>query len=304
MSTLFWKPTLAATLPADYDLTTLPYPLLASPKLDGVRAIVQRGVLVSRNGRPISNLQVQEKFGRVKYEGLDGELTVGLPYGQDVFNKTVRITQKRDADASDLRFNVFDYCGRTGTRFSDRSGWLKEKFAEGGVDLVKQTLIHDAVQLQAYLAMQLAKGYEGCMLRRADAGPYMQKRSTLKEFNLVKFKPWEFGEAVILAAYPLRHNDNVEKTSTGRRTTARAGIRLDKTQYGSALLRDMKTKVEFTVNIPTDNLRRWGGWAEPKRWLGKRVRYKFQLCGTLKGGAPRFPVANFLELFGDQSGRS
>jgi len=304
MSTLFWKPTLAATLPADYDLTTLPYPLLASPKLDGVRAIVQRGELVSRNGRPISNLQAQEKFGRVKYEGLDGELTVGLPYGQDVFNKTVRVTQKRDADASDLRFNVFDYCSHTGTRFSDRSGWLKEKFVEGGVDLVKQTLIRNAAQLQAYLAAQLSKGYEGCMLRCADAGPYMQKRSTLKEFSLVKYKPWEFSEAVILAAYPLRHNDNTEKTSTGRRTTSKAGIRLDKTQTGSALLRDVKTKVEFTVNIPTAELRTWPGWRLTTSWLGKRVRYKYQLVGTLNGGAPRFPVANFLELFGDQSGRS
>ena len=296
MSTLFWKPTLAATLPADYGLTTLPYPLLASPKLDGVRAMVQRGILVSRNGRSISNLQAQKKFERREYEGLDGELTVGPPYGQDVFNRTVRVTQKRDADAGDLRFNVFDYCFLGEVRFSDRSGWLKEKFAKSGIDLVKQTLIHDAAQLQAYLTAQLVKGYEGCMLRRADAGPYMQKRSTLKEFNLVKFKPWEFSEAVILAVYPLRHNDNTEKTSTGRRTTAKAGIRLDKTQYGSALLRDVKTKVEFTVNIPTDNLRRWDGWAEPKRWLGKRVRYKFQLCGTLKGGAPRFPTATFQDL--------
>lgn len=303
MTILLWKPTLAATLPPDHDLTVLPYPILASPKLDGVRAMVQRGVLVSRNGRPISNLQAQKKFGCTNLEGLDGELTVGPPYGQDVFNKTVRVTQKRDADAGDLRLNVIDVCSESGfdlqTRLSVRNfnGVL-------GVCGIKQTLIHDAAQLQDYLAAQLSKGYEGCMLRRAGAGPYMQKRSTLKEFNLVKYKPWEFSEAVILAAYPLRHNDNVEKTSTGRRTTAKAGIRLDKTQYGSALLRDVKTKVEFTVNIPTDNLRRWTGWADPKQWLGKHVRYKFQLCGTLKGGAPRFPVANFLELFGDQSGRS
>ena len=299
MSTLFWKPTLAATLPADYGLTTLPYPLLASPKLDGVRAMVQRGILVSRNGRPISNLQAQKKFGRREYEGLDGELTVGPPYGQDVFNRTVRVTQKRDADSYNLRYNVFDWVGAHGLNqvYRTRRAGLSEFYSKrDGVCLVKQTLIHDAAQLQAYLTAQLVKGYEGCMLRRADAGPYMQKRSTLKEFNLVKFKPWEFGEASIEGAYLLRHNDNVEKTSTGRRITAKAGIRLDKTQYGSALLRDVKTKVEFTVNIPTDNLRRWDGWAEPKRWLGKRVRYKFQLCGTLKGGAPRFPTATFQEL--------
>lgn len=298
MSLLLWKPTLAATLPSDYDLTTLPYPLLASPKLDGVRAMVQRGVLVSRNGRPISNLQAQQKFGEAEYEGLDVEITVGSPYGQDVFNKTVRVTQKRDADAGDLRLNVIDIMTHIDLPLRARLKIIKHDVTGGGISAIHQTIIHDAAQLQAYLAAQLAKGYEGCMLRRTDAGPYMQKRSTLCEFNLVKLKRMEFGEAVILAAYPLRHNDNVDKTATGRRTTAKAGIRLDKTQIGSVLLRDVKTGVEFTVGVPhrTDEVRRWAGWAESKCWLGKRIRYKFQLCGTLKGGAPRFPTATFQEL--------
>ena len=298
MSTLLWKPTLAATLPAGYDLAALPYPLLASPKLDGVRAMVQRGVLVSRNGRPISNLQAQLKFGRAELEGLDGELTVCLPYGEDVFNRTVRVTQKRDADASDLRFNVFDRVdgAEMELSFVGRNAALKATGFPRSVDVVKQTLIRNAAQLQAYETKQLSLGYEGIMLRRADARPYMQKRSTLREFNLVKLKRMEFGEASIVAVYPLRHNDNTDKTATGRRTTAKAGIRLDKTQTGSALLRDVKTKVEFTVNVPTDDLRRWAGWTKHSQWAGKVVRYKYQLRGTLKGGAPRFPTATFKEL--------
>ncbi len=301
---LLWKPTLAATLPAEHDLTALPYPLLASPKLDGVRAMVQRGVLVSRNGRPISNLQARLKFGRKEYEGLDGELTVGPPYGEDVFNRTVRVTQKRDADAGDLRFNVFDWVGAHGLDqvLKVRQAGLDDFFAFATdvrkVHVVKQTLIRNAVKLEAYEATCLRQGYEGIMLRRADAGPYMQKRSTLREFNLVKLKRMEFGEASIVAVYPLRHNDNVEKTATGRRTTAKAGIRLDKTQTGSVLLRDVNTKVEFTVGVPhrTDEVRRWAGWTKHSQWAGKVVRYQFQLCGTLKGGAPRFPTATFKEL--------
>jgi hypothetical protein len=124
----------------------------------------------------------------------------------------------------------------------------------------------------------------------------MQKRSTLKEFNLVKFKPWEFSEAVILAVYPLEHNLNMGVTSTGRRSSKKEGKVKDASLIGSALLRDVKTGVEFTVNVPTAELRAWPGWKDGGNWGGQRVRYKYQLVGTLKGGAPRFPTATFKEL--------
>jgi hypothetical protein len=73
VSGLLWKPTLAATLPVDADLAALPYPLYGSPKIDGVRAMVQGGAVVSRNGRPIMNRAAQKKFGGPYFEGLDGD---------------------------------------------------------------------------------------------------------------------------------------------------------------------------------------------------------------------------------------
>ena len=298
-ATLLWKPTLAATLPPDADLTELPYPLLASPKIDGVRALVQRGVLVSRKGRPIANTNAQKRFGRPSYKGLDGELTAGPPWGKDVFNKTVRVTQRRDADGSGLIFNVFDWVGAHGLDqgLKTRQAGLKE-FYDGykDVHLVRQTLIRDAAALLRYEAKQLAKGYEGVMLRRADAGPYLQKRSTLREFSLVKLKRMEHGMATLLRCFPLRHNDNTEKTATGWRTTAKAGIREDKQLVGSVEMVDDRTGAVFTVNVATAELRAWPGWRGHDVWRGKRVRYKYQPVGTLGDGAPRFPTATFEEL--------
>ena len=292
MSALLWKPTLAASIPADYDLNTVPYPVYASPKLDGVRALVQRGVLVSRNGRPIANTQAQAKFGVRALEGLDGELTAGAANAMDIFNATVRVTQKRAASADGLRFNVFDWCG-SDMAFADRIGVLREEYAGyAGIYIVKQTLVRSAAHLLSYEAAQLALGYEGVMLRRADAGLYMQKRSTLREFNLVKLKRMEHSFAKLLAVYPLEHNKNESRTANGGRSSRKSGIVIDATQVGSALLKDTKSGAEFTVNVPTAALRTWIGW---KKALGTTVRYRFQPVGAMNG-VPRFPVADFKEL--------
>ena len=300
MSTLLWKPTLAATLPTGYDLAALPYPLLASPKLDGVRAMVQRGVLVSRNGLPISNLQAQLKFGRAELEGLDGELTVGPPCGEDVFNRTVRVTQKRDADASGLQFNVFDRVdvAEMELSFVGRNAALKATGFPRSVNVVKQTLIKTAEQLVKYEQAQLVKGYEGCMLRSTSfmAG-YPQKRSTFYEFALVKMKRRERATAHVLAIYALEHNLNQEKTGTGRRSSKKTSIIKDKTRIGSALLKDTKTGVEFTASVSGNVLQNWKGWQNKKVWIGKTVVYQYQLYGTINA-VPRFPVCKFTELIG------
>ena len=72
------KPMLAAKT----DGKGLSYPLLASPKLDEVRALIINGVVMSRSFKPIPNAHVQELFGRPEYNGLDGELIVGSPTDQ------------------------------------------------------------------------------------------------------------------------------------------------------------------------------------------------------------------------------
>ncbi len=292
--TLLWKPTLAATLPPEYDLNTLPYPLYASSKLDGVRSMVQNGVLVSRNGRPISNRGAQAMYGASEYEGFDGELVVGAPYGPDVFNRTVRVTQSHDASVEGLTFYVFDvFCAE---HYAKRMQYLADRRSLRSSDIhyVEQSLVRTSKQLLAYEQRVLRAGYEGVMLRRTDAGAYMQKRSTLREFSLVKLKRFEYGEARILDIVPLTHNNNEERTATGRRSSKKVGIAVDASKIGSALLEDVKTKVRFSVKVGTDSLQSWDGWAEESEWSRRVVRYKYQPTGVKD--APRFPTCEFKEL--------
>ena len=61
-----FKPMLAGKA----DLDNIKFPVMASPKLDGVRVIVHDGVVYSRNFKRIPNDHVQALFGRKECEGL------------------------------------------------------------------------------------------------------------------------------------------------------------------------------------------------------------------------------------------
>jgi len=304
--TLLWKPLLAVSLPMqgdDFDYSLIHSTVYGSPKLDGVRAMVQNGRVVSRNGREFPNKAVQEKFGGDFFEGLDGELILGKPYGQDAFNRTSGVTNSGQPEAYQsalklLQFNVFDVY--SSSDFARRNAANGELFKNSsGIRLVEQTLICNVEQLKAYEAKQLAMGYEGVMLRRADQGAYPQKpgkenRSTLKAFDLVRLKRFEYDFARILEVHPLEHNLNTEKTATGKRSTKKSGVTVDASLIGSATLQDVKTGVKFNTTIGSNALRGWVGWKNPALWQGKQVRYKWQVCGTKD--KPRINSCGFTEL--------
>jgi DNA ligase-1 len=304
MTQLLWKPLLSGTLPidpvtGDFDYSLIPFSVYASPKEDGFRAMVQRSVLVSRNGLPVRNKELQARYGRKEYEGLDGELTDGPPNGEDVFHRTSKIVTKADADASDVRFNVIDFVKQGGSlldlhaRIDDlKSGdhiWHV-------VTIIPQMPIETVNQLKKFEVKCLTQGFEGVMLRRADQGVYPQKpgkenRSTLREFYLVRMKRFEQAEAIITAVHPLKHNANEERTGAGKRSSKKAGIVVDASRVGSATLRDIKTGKEFDTTIGAERLRTWKGWSSA---IGKKVRYKYQLVGTVD--KPRINTCSFVEL--------
>lgn len=303
--TLLWKPLLAATLKPDADLDTLPYPLYASPKIDGIRAMVQGGVVVSRKGVPFPNAGVQRAFGGKVYEGLDMELVYGEPWAPDVFNKTqsVVLSGAREKAAIGERevtgWAIDRYGAHDSQSFKFRYDTLGDCFedARGSkIRRIPQTLVRSSKDLLRFEERALARGYEGVMLRRADSGAYPQKpgkdnRSTLREFELVKLKRMDHGFGAIVAVHPLEHNLNEEKTAAGKRSSKKGGIVVDPERVGSVTLRD--GKYEFNVNVQTNELRDKGpGWWQAR--IGSRVRYTHQSVGRKE--SPRFPQCKFEEL--------
>ncbi len=77
------------------DTSKLKFPILVSKKLDGIRATVQGGRLLSRSLKPIANENVQARFAGLP-EGLDGELIVGDPCAPDAYRKTSSIVMSDD----------------------------------------------------------------------------------------------------------------------------------------------------------------------------------------------------------------
>jgi hypothetical protein len=130
------------------------------------------------------------------------------------------------------------------------------------------------------------------MLRRNDGTDYMQKRSTLREFELVKWKRWETGQAAILAVHPLEHNANTETTAAGRKSSKKAGMVQDATRYGSATMLTRDGKHKFNVQIPGAKLQEWEGW-KGAGWLGVFCTYKYQPGAK---GVPIHPTCAFTEL--------
>ena len=309
MTALLWKPLLASSLPMDPDTgdfrwDLIVFPVWVSPKLDGYRTMVQRGVLTSRGGLAVANRELQRRYGRKDLEGLDGELCTGRPTAANVFNATSRVVRKAEADASTTALYVIDtFTGQSD--FASRHLQLLRRVetdpTRWGVNIIpiKQQLIKTLDKLKAFERECLRQGYEGVMLRRGDQGAYPQKdgkenRSTLKEFDLVRLKRFEYEEATILAVHPLMHNTNEERTATGKRATKRAGMVEDKTRVGSATLKDSKTGIEFDTTIGAEALRSWVGWKRPELWRGKTVRYKYQAVGTVD--KPRINTCTFEEL--------
>jgi DNA ligase-1 len=318
--TNYWKPMLAAKPdPAELDaaIAALKYPVLASPKLDGIRAMVQGGRLLSRSLKPIPNLALQKLWGKKELEGLDGEIIAGSPFGEGVFDRTRRVVMARAASAEDAVYHVFDSFTET-TPFDDRYFYdvCNRLKRVGGERLrtvpVEQVLIKNQKALLAYEQKYLQKGYEGICVRDP-SGAYKQGRSTLKEGGLVAIKRFVDAEAVVLFAYEQQENTN-EKTMDAlghsKRSAHKAGkmgkdtlggftVTMTMVQEPCAistrkivlqnLLKDPRAlKFNIGTGVGLTDAVRKELWAKRKSLPGKIVKFRYQKIGTME--APRLPI--------------
>jgi DNA ligase 1 len=279
------------------DTSKLKFPVLASKKLDGVRATAQGGVLLSRSLKQIPNVHVQEMFKGLQ-EGLDGELIFGDPCSPTAYRDTVSIVMSDDKPAEGIQFWAFDKF--SGLPFVDRLADVRS-FVGGyvsripNVQIVKQTSIEDVSDLDTFEADALAEGNEGVMIRSLD-GPYKQGRSSEKEAYLLKLKRFEDSEAVVIGTYELMHNDNEAFTNElGRtaRSTEKAGkVGLD--TLGGFYVRGSAGQpfdgVEFKVGNGqgmTQELRKQL-WADRESLIGRTIKIKYFPTGGKD--RPRHPL--------------
>ena len=274
------------------DTGSLQYPVYASPKLDGVRAMVQGGKLVSRKLKLIPNVNVQAKFAGLP-DGLDGELIVGDALDPQVFSNTTSVVMSHNKPADNVIFYVFDYF--QSEPFQTRLTYLREWFNENQPDdltLVHQALVKDEESLLSAEEVFLQYGFEGLMVRSID-GPYKQDRSTIREGWLLKLKRFKDGEAKIVGFEEEQKNTNVAtKDALGHteRSSAKAGL-VGKGTLGKFEvigINDPYTGVEFSVGGGLTAKQRREFWGDRQKLVGKILKYKYFPKGSVE--RPRFPV--------------
>jgi DNA ligase 1 len=220
-----FHPMLAADLAkVDNDFSALHYPLLASPKLDGVRCIVWEGVAYSRNAKPFRNKFVQAWARARGLHNLDGEFIVGEPVGGEVLGRSMAVTAIEGEP--DFTFHLFDSPQRERAEFAHNTRWLEViARSEPRMQWVPHVQASSVNQLMTLEEHWLKLGYEGFMTR-APLGPYKHGRSTLREEWLVKVKRFMDGEAVVTGLEEAETNTNeATKDELGRtkRSSAKAG---------------------------------------------------------------------------------
>lgn len=296
MTSTTFKPMKGEKAPAD--LSKLVYPLLASPKLDGIRCVKRDGLCLSSKLKLIPNEFIRQHLWAVP-DGFDGELL--LKDKDAVFNDVSSAVMSRKGEP-DFYFGVFDDYSQPGGFHSRLNAahqiWLRSLPEFGGrVTIVEHRQVNNAEQLQHMLDGWIALGYEGAMVRSFD-GPYKHGKSTVRQGYLLKIKNFDDEEAEIIGVEEMMHNMNeATKNELGhtKRSSAKEG-KVGKGTLGKFICRFLNDGTEFKCGTGkglTHTLRQeiWDGvvWDHDAAQMqhaviGSIIKVKYQ---SLPGGAAR-----------------
>lgn len=300
-----FKPLLSATVKVN-DLSKLQYPLLVSPKYDGIRCLVLNGVAVSRNLKPIRNLYCQKLFSHPEFSGFDGELIVGNPTDAQVFRNTSSGVMSEDGEP-DVKFYVFDLVTEETKNlpYETRLHLLTQLIEAADLQRivsVPSIQINNLKQLELLEDRTLELGYEGVMLRDA-AATYKYGRSTFKEQILMKFKRMKDvngstieivrSEAVIIGYKERMQNNNPKVTNLlghSERSSHKDNM-VGRGDLGALIVHmvdeNFPNGVEFTVGTGFNDEDRKDFWDNQTQYLGSLVAVEYTTLGGYD--KPRFP---------------
>jgi DNA ligase-1 len=270
--TQYFEPMLAAKWEDCKDKVT--YPIASQAKLDGIRCIVTKDGMFSRNGKPIlSAPHIRESLEGLfkKHPDLifDGELYADK-FAND-FNKIVSLVKKTKPTDADLKesekqieYHIYDLP-------SSNNNFIKRMYDLGILfstylnlhpycRIVETYSCNNEDEVMELYGGYVEKGYEGQMLRID--GKYENKRSK----NLLKHKSFVDDEYTIL--------DIVE--GEGNRTGT-AGYMVFETIDG----KPFKSNVKGTWDETAEMLK------SKKKLIGKQATIKY--FNLTPDGIPRFP---------------
>lgn len=265
----YFEPMLAAKW-EDYE-HKIGYPIFSQPKLDGIRCIVTKDGMFSRNGKPI--ISAPHIFESLKplFEGnadliLDGELYADK-FAND-FNAIVSLVKRTKPTVEDLieskngiEYWVYDIPSVNGV-FSERLEALNEllPYLQNPIKVVRTEMCADRDSVTKLYEGYIQLGYEGQMLRLDSL--YENKRSKA----LLKHKTFMDEEYTIL--------DICE--GEGNRSGT-AGYMVFETVDGKGFKSNVKGTFEYTKWVLENRI----------ELIGKQATVKY--FNLTPDGIPRFP---------------
>ena len=295
MSTIT-KPMLAATQDPK-DISNLKFPVLATPKLDGLRVLFLDGEVKSRTLKKIPNTYIRSELNNIftpmakKYNfssvEFDGEIIASADFN---FQESTHNIMSFEG-SPDFTVYVFDVVtDNLGMSYKQRMEVLSAmQFGDKRVVKLIPTKINNETELLEFEEKCLTEGYEGVIIR-SENGPYKCGRSTLKEGHLLKLKRFNDSEATILGFEELEHNNNVAvKNALGRseRSTCKENM-IGGNTLGTLLVKDVVSGQEFRIGSGLDAALREAIWNNKEIYLGSIVKYKYFSVGIKE--LPRHPV--------------
>jgi DNA ligase-1 len=273
----------------DEEVNDIRFPVLATPKLDGIRALKIKNKLLSRTFKPIPNNYIRTMLEKDLPDNIDGEL-------MDIRGwEHTQSSVMREEEEPSFIYYVFDYVkDKLNKPYMDRIvDLIALKLPKYCVKVIPKT-VNNVEELLALEAQFIEEGFEGAMIRSPQS-PYKCGRGTLRAQDLLKIKRFVDAEAKIIGYEEQMENTNeAEKDAFGRtkRSSAKAGL------FGKGTLGRWNVKcingefkgVEFglgTAKGVTQEMRQeW--WKNRDELIGKIVTFKYQASGSVD--APRIPV--------------
>lgn len=300
------RPMLAATVSYD-DLEKVEWPVLCSPKVDGIRCLIHPDLgPVTRSFKKLPNEYVREQLLiHAGHSYLDGELVaVNAQWRGDIlsYNQTQSAMMSHSGQPAFI-FLVFDCFDRPDWDFGSRH--LQAKYACKKINNPKIMILEHKVasNMEDFIKFTdgcIEAGFEGSIIR-APAGIYKSGRSTLKQGWLLKYKQWADAEGTVIGFEELMHNanpDERDKFDLAKRSSHKdnmvpagtLGALILETKWGELRIGvgfDQATRQEIwdRNRVP---YRIEGDVACDELDMGRVVTFKYQPHGMQD--LPRFPV--------------
>lgn len=262
------------------------FPVYASPKRDGMRAIIAPHGPRTRKLKKIGNDHVRNMLGQLPI-GLDGELVVQHADGTDNFRGTGSAVRSFGG-VPVFKYYVFDIMVAEPFKMRLKRLELMDKQLPMWVRLLPQRFITNPSELAAYYAYCLDNKDEGICLRKPN-GYYKHGRATLVGQELMRMKEYETDEAVVIGITEEMENCNEPENGPDgyqTRSTHMDGL-IGKGRMGALVCRSAKFTHTFNIGSGFTHQDRIDLWRNSP--VGKIAHYRYDPKGG-HDARPRQPV--------------